>query len=326
MTGGPRRHLRTVLRLASSLALLALMAWLCDPVATWHAMRRAHLPALLGALTAYVASMGIVAWRWQMLLQAEGHQVDIWRLFRYYLIGFFFNNFLPSSVGGDIVRIVLVRRSGCAWERALSSVFVERLLGFLAMTALAVSSMALLAKTFAALPVVVIGTLVLALVFIGITLICFNARAARLAERLIARVRWSTLSRLLQLFFQSVYAYRAHRSVLVYVFLVSLLYQVVLGGVTYWIMQATGLHAPFLLIFALMQVTSMLGVIPITLETTGVREGLYVLVLANMMGYDRALTLAAIVLVRVVSIMGSALGGIAFALEGVRIREVSVAR
>jgi len=64
----------------------------------------------------------------------------------------------------------------------------------------------------------------------------------------------------------------------------------------------------------LMQITSMAGIIPITLETAGIREFIFVLVLIPL-GYDKSMVLAALLLVRVLSIIGSSLGGI-FMLRG----------
>ena len=315
------RHVKTGLRVAVSVVLLGALAWLCQPADTWQAMRGAHVGSLLGALCVYVASMSIVAWRWQLLLAAQGIRIGLWRLTRYYLIGFFFNNFLPSSIGGDVARIMQVRQDGCPLELGFSSVFVERLTGFLAMALLAVCSMGFLAGVFKDMPMLVGGTVALAVGFVGVALVCFERHAAGVAMGLRARIRWRRVGEPARRVFDAVHAYRARAGTLAAVFMISLAYQAVLGGVTYWVMRATGLDAPFLVVFALMQIASMAGVIPITLETAGVREGLYVLLVGEMMGYDRALTLAAIVLVRVVGIVGSALGGVAFMLGGVRVQE-----
>jgi len=315
------RHVKAGLRVAVSVLLLGALAWLCKPAETWQAMRGAHLWSLCGALCVYVASMSIVAWRWQLLLAAQGIRIGLWRLTRYYLIGFFFNNFLPSSIGGDVARIMHVRHDGCQLELGFSSVFVERLTGFMAMALLAVCSMAFLAGVFKKMPVLAGGTVALAVGFMGVALVCFERHAAGLAMRLLARIHWRTVGETARRVFDAVHAYRARAGTLAAVFVISLAYQAVLGGVTYWVMRATGLEAPFVVVFALMQIASMAGVIPITLETAGVREGLYVLVLGEMMGYDKALTLAAVVLVRVVGIVGSAVGGVAYMLGDVRVQE-----
>jgi len=303
--------LKVAARVAVSLLLLGVLVWLCDPRETWQAMRGAHLWHLAGALGLYLASMALVAWRWHVVLAAQGVRVGLWRLTRYYLIGFFFNNFLPSSIGGDVARIMQVTRDGCPGALAVSSVFVERLIGFLAMALLAVGSMGVLAHVFKDLPVLMAGTVLLALGFAGVALVCFERHAAGLAAGLLGRIRWRAVGDTLRRVFDTVHAYRAHAGTLWAVFGISLAYQMVLGLVTFWVMRGTGLAAPFVMVFALMQIASMAGVIPVTLETAGVREGLYVLVLGAM-GYDRAVTLAAIVMVRVIGIAGSALGGVAF--------------
>jgi uncharacterized protein (TIRG00374 family) len=42
--------------------------------------------------------------KWHILLRSQGFQVSMWRLYALYMVGKFFNNFLPSNVGGDVVR------------------------------------------------------------------------------------------------------------------------------------------------------------------------------------------------------------------------------
>jgi uncharacterized membrane protein YbhN (UPF0104 family) len=49
-------------------------------------------------------------WRWRVLLDAQGVHVPRSRLLSSYLVAIFFNNFLPSNIGGDVVRITNTAR------------------------------------------------------------------------------------------------------------------------------------------------------------------------------------------------------------------------
>ncbi|HSK08465.1 MAG TPA: lysylphosphatidylglycerol synthase transmembrane domain-containing protein [Vicinamibacterales bacterium] len=60
---------------------------------------------LLVALAVYLASLGVATWRWHLLLGAQGTRFGGRTLFCSYLVALFFNNFLPSNIGGDVVRI-----------------------------------------------------------------------------------------------------------------------------------------------------------------------------------------------------------------------------
>ena len=69
---------------------------------------------------------GISSVKWSLFIHERGIQISQVRLFNLYLIGMFFNNFLPSMVGGDIARIVKLGRLMRSHSRSFASVFLER--------------------------------------------------------------------------------------------------------------------------------------------------------------------------------------------------------
>jgi uncharacterized membrane protein YbhN (UPF0104 family) len=60
---------------------------------------------------------------------------------RYNLIGTFFNQTLPSSIGGDAMRLWLLARSGAGWRTATYSIFVDRAIGLIALAVIIVASL-----------------------------------------------------------------------------------------------------------------------------------------------------------------------------------------
>jgi uncharacterized membrane protein YbhN (UPF0104 family) len=60
---------------------------------------------------------------------------------RFNLIGSFFNQTLPSSIGGDAVRLWLVARAGAGWRAATYSIFVDRAIGLIALAVVVVASL-----------------------------------------------------------------------------------------------------------------------------------------------------------------------------------------
>ena len=60
---------------------------------------------------------------------------------RFNLIGTFFNQTLPSSIGGDAVRLWLVARDGAGWRAATYSIFVDRAIGLIALAIIIVASL-----------------------------------------------------------------------------------------------------------------------------------------------------------------------------------------
>lgn len=76
--------------------------------------------------------------KWKVLLDLQGHRVPFFHLIRYYLIGYYFSNILPSNVGGDVVRLFYAGRQIGSHAHAGASVFLERFTGLLLLLALVI--------------------------------------------------------------------------------------------------------------------------------------------------------------------------------------------
>jgi uncharacterized membrane protein YbhN (UPF0104 family) len=129
------RSLRLVLQVAVAVALLAALALLVDWRATATALRHADPASVAAAFAASVLGVVISAARWRMLLRRAGVGLSLADAARLYWIGMFASNFLPTSVGGDAVRLALApARDRLAL--VAGSILVERLTGFLVMLTL----------------------------------------------------------------------------------------------------------------------------------------------------------------------------------------------
>jgi uncharacterized membrane protein YbhN (UPF0104 family) len=81
------------------------------------------------------------ALRWREISADCGAPLAITQAFRFNLIGTFFNQTLPSSIGGDAVRLWLVARGGAGWRAATYSIFVDRAVGLIALAVVIVASL-----------------------------------------------------------------------------------------------------------------------------------------------------------------------------------------
>jgi uncharacterized membrane protein YbhN (UPF0104 family) len=83
--------------------------------------------------------LGVLRWR---EIGAEcGAPLDTKQAMRFNVIGTFFNQTLPSSIGGDAVRLWLVARNGAGWRAATYSIFVDRAIGLIALAIIIVASL-----------------------------------------------------------------------------------------------------------------------------------------------------------------------------------------
>jgi glycosyltransferase 2 family protein len=103
--GALRRALVPVLKIAVSSALLYWLLHGTDMARLWAYARKASIGWLALALALYLLQLLVSAWRWELLLRAQHIGVGWPSLVASYLVANFFNNFLPSNIGGDVVRI-----------------------------------------------------------------------------------------------------------------------------------------------------------------------------------------------------------------------------
>ncbi|MBN8726036.1 MAG: flippase-like domain-containing protein [Acidobacteria bacterium] len=77
----------------------------------------------------YFGSVFLRAYRWKELLLGLGIRVNFYQLSKLYFIGFFFNQFIPTGVGGDLVRTYILSKDGVEATQATSSVIMDRATG-----------------------------------------------------------------------------------------------------------------------------------------------------------------------------------------------------
>lgn len=136
-----RRILISTLKVLVSAALLYLALRKVD----FHDLASRFNVASVGWIGCAVAAtflqifLGVLRWR---EVSAEcGAPLGLTQAGRYNLIGAFFNQTLPSSIGGDAVRLWLVARAGAGWRAATYSIFVDRAIGLIALAIVIVASL-----------------------------------------------------------------------------------------------------------------------------------------------------------------------------------------
>jgi uncharacterized membrane protein YbhN (UPF0104 family) len=289
------------LRLAVSAALLGWIARQTDWPSVGRAFGALRVEYWLAALGILLVAQTISALRWQLFARALRFPHTLTQMTGYYLIGMFFNLVLPTSVGGDIMRVLYLDGRSGRKLAAFASVILERLNGLfvlvaLASTAVLLSPMELPAWISASIAMIagcgVLGLLLLPLV----------VRSGRLPAP-----RLRQLQTMLQLL-------RAPRT-LISATLLSLFVQVA-GVLIVWLI-GTGLQAPIPAAYywVLVPMVSLLTLLPVSINGMGVREGGVVLFLAPL-GVEHATALTLAFLWFLVYAAGSLLGGVVY-LAGV---------
>jgi len=264
-------------KVAVSLLLLAYLFATSDVQALEERVRTADLVMLGGAIACYAIMIGLATWRWQLLLEALGCVAPLRHLTASYLIATFFNNFLPSNIGGDVVRVRDGSKLTGSTTASLAVVGVDRILGFGALYVLAVMAFLLAGPTVRGLAGAraVIGGL--ALVFLTLAYVFFRpGTAGRLLElSRLDRIEW--VRDQFEVVQGAVRSYRAQMGTIWLAFGVSVALQALM--VWYYLAVARSLRIPleFSAAFLMVPLCTLLQAVPVSFNGWGLREGLFTL-------------------------------------------------
>ena len=95
----------TVLKIAVSLGILALILRKVDFNELWKELRTANASYVAASAALYLGVQALSAYRWYVLLKPIGVETPYKRILSFYLLGMYFNFFLPTAIGGDAVRV-----------------------------------------------------------------------------------------------------------------------------------------------------------------------------------------------------------------------------
>ncbi|HEY2432471.1 MAG TPA: lysylphosphatidylglycerol synthase transmembrane domain-containing protein [Vicinamibacterales bacterium] len=139
----PTRHSRvrslllSAIKAVVSLGLLYLLFSRVDVSRLWSVARTASPLLLCSAFALYFVVVLISTWRWRILLRAQHVDLPFSFLAQSFLVAAFFNNFLPSNIGGDVIRITDTARVIGSRTLATTVVLIDRGLGLLGLALMA---------------------------------------------------------------------------------------------------------------------------------------------------------------------------------------------
>lgn len=114
-----------------TLVLVGVILFFADWTRFWQILRSANLLLVVVVFCLMVFCVSLSAWKWQALLRIHGAQFSWQQLHRWYFVAMFFNNFLPTSIGGDGYRVWRTFDNARSRTSAILAVLVERLSGIL---------------------------------------------------------------------------------------------------------------------------------------------------------------------------------------------------
>lgn len=301
------RSLRKLPMALISLVLVGYVVWSTDWSQVGAIVRRVSLPWLgLFALTA-PALVWVSVWKWRRLLAVRGADVGFGTLFGLYIVGQFYNNLLPTSSGGDVVRAeVLRRRCGCG-HTAYGSIVAERFTGLAMLIVLAVGALAATPALWAHAGLVVAAGAGLAFAT-AVMVVVVSRRVTRRLDRWFGHVgpARKALAKV-HAFQDSLWEYARHPRELGVAVLLSLLFYgwCVVG--TVWAAAAFGHPVSWWSVSVCVPLVLIVTLLPISLNGVGIWEATFAETF-EALGLGRELGLAVALLLRARDLVWSLAG------------------
>ena len=297
---------------------VGLILWITHNVSleqVWLVIADAHVTLLFFAFSLFFVGYFITAFRWRMLIRAQGGDAPILYLVRSFMVAIFFNNFLPSTIGGDAVRMYDSWRLGNTTSGAVSVVLVDRFLGVLALLLIALIALLMdphISTQFPSIAIWVGITIFSAGLLVWIVLNTPPGKIETFALKSSGVIH--RLAGFLGKVLNTLQSYKHSPGAVVRALLLSFLLQLNVVVHFIFLTRALGINVPIEAMFFIIPVAIFVMMLPVSINGIGLRETVFVF-LFSLFGVPHIEALALAWLAYSFSLAQGILGGMVFALR-----------
>ncbi len=291
--GGTKRWFLTGLKVLVSVALISYLVTQTEMAKIGEALASAHPGLIFLSFLLHGIGYFSSSYRWQLLLRAQSFEVPVGYLVRAYAVAMFFNNLLPSTIGGDGYRAYDTARCGIPKLKALAIVVVERFLGMFALLFFAVLALALATELTTEIENLWIWSLASFVMMTAIVWFIFLKKVGTVVpERVWKLPGMSIIRKQVTKISDAFEPFRGKTRALTWSMLLSLLLQLNVIFHYYLISEALGLGIPLVKYLVIIPLSMFIQMVPISINGIGLRESFYVFFLTTIYGAPIAAALA----------------------------------
>jgi hypothetical protein len=293
----------------------------------WANLKQVDVSYVAAAIAVYLLVQTLSAYRWYLLLKPPDIRMSFPRVLALYYLGMYFNFFLPSAIGGDVVKVYYLNKETRRLSASTASVFLDRDIGMggLLLAATAVAAYArtrippeggvLLAPIFS----------LIGIAFLVANLALFYRPSYKLLHRTLSMFKMKKADEKVERLFSSVNSYRGEWRLMAVTLLISLGVQVGCAFVNMLAANSIGLRTQhgWIDYMVFIPAIGLIGMIPLSLNGAGWREASYILLFQSV-GAEahQAATLALLWLC--VLVLTSLPGGVVYITYGARAKSAQL--
>ena len=250
--------------------------------------------------------------RWQMLLKAVEINIPLKKLISSFSGGIFFSIFLPSTIGGDLVRTADLAAHTNKAKQVIATVFLDRLSGYIGLV-------------FVVLPAVLFGSdlirdkvifssvVMIVSVLVAVLLLLFNNSIYSRITKFLSLPGAGKTREMIKDMHREIHVFRNHKKMIISNLVLSFVIQLIYPVSVYLIGISLGIKINFIYFFIFLPIISAITLLPIAIGGLGLREGLYVVYFAKA-GVIKQLALAMSLLSFSFVVIFGAIGGVIYVL------------
>ena len=308
-----KKRLHFFLRLLISIGVcLFLFWWMKDKIAdTFTALKMTDLRLLSIAFAVNLLGIMICSARFRIVLVAQKIYFSLIEATKLTFIGIFFNNFLPTSVGGDVVKGYYASQKTGRTLESFSAVVADRLVGLLTFVLIAFISLAFLGKYIdnrIKWPALIMFSIVLLFLFV-----LLNKTLLKKIDFILNKIPFLRKESRLQRLSVILENYKKNRRIICNAIAFSLIGQALYVITTYLLAKSLSLSIPLKMFFLFLPIISVVSMLP-SLNGLGVREGAYIYLFGSIIRPENALALSFLWIA--VLIGSSIIGAIIYIIKG----------
>ncbi len=274
-----------------------------------RALKNTDIAVFSLAFAAFMAASSLASVRMKLIIEAQGIKLTFREALSLTMIGYFFNNFLPTAIGGDVVKAHYLSKHSRDKAGSYTSVFVDRVVGLATMIFMAFAALIFVGSGVVDRRLAITIYTVTAFAVLGIIFLASKNFAKRFSAFI---VLVKPIESQLRNLYVAANKYRHRAGLMMITLFISVMSQLCYFT-CYGILAASiGSRIPAIEILLKMPIVGVISLLP-SINGLGVREGSMVMLFGPLIGKEKALAVS--ILMIMILLITSTIGGIIYALS-----------
>ncbi|MCK9602946.1 MAG: flippase-like domain-containing protein [Candidatus Omnitrophica bacterium] len=307
-----KKILSILFRVGISIVLLLFLFRQIDKKSLLEIIKNADKGYLFLAFIVFFFNYVFCLLRWQMLLKAIKIHIPISRIIISFAGGVFFSLFLPSTIGGDLMRSMDLAAHTKRPREVVATVFLDRLSGYIGLVVLALLSL-FFGWRLLEDRIILISVSLITVLLIIILLVLFNKTIFLKINKYLSGLSSGKIMGSVMNLHQEIHLFRHHKKVIFKNLLLSVFVQIITPFCFYIIALSVGLQINIVYFFILLPIIGAITLLPISIGGLGLRDATTIFFFAHV-GVSKNLAFAMSLLNFSFIVIYAAIGGLIYVL------------